>query len=85
MSTITGYERLDSPSAGSEYAIRVARALCLAAVGCALIAGVLIAVLVLSSPTAVPVRVGTLLGVITFGWSSVSLLVSAVLAATSAV
>lgn len=84
MSTITGYERPDSPSTGSEYAIRVARALCLAAVGCALIAGVLIAVSVLSSPTVPSIRIGTVLGAVTFGWSSLSLLASAVLAAASA-
>lgn len=83
MSTIAGYERPTTPTAHPTDAVRVIRLLCFAAASSALIASVLIAVLVLSSPTGVSLRIGAMFGAIGFGWSSVSLLVGAVFAAAN--
>ncbi|MFC6905884.1 hypothetical protein [Halalkalicoccus tibetensis] len=83
MSTTTGYEGLDRAHDGTEFAVRTARALCLAAGITTLIAAVLVWALLFSPSLIAPARAGALLGAIVFGWSSVSLLAGAVFAAAN--
>lgn len=85
MSTTTGYEGLDRAHDGTERAVRVARALCLAASITTLIATGLIYVLLFSPPLIAPARTGALFGAVVFGWSSLSLLAGAVFAAANTV
>ncbi|WP_122089289.1 hypothetical protein [Halalkalicoccus subterraneus] len=84
MSILSGYGRREPFAEDRACAIRVARALALAAAGSALFAGVLIGVVTPWTSPVSPVGIGAVLGAIGFAWSSIALLISAVLAAASA-